>query len=325
MKIVEINGLTKQYGSYKAVNNLSFDVNEGEMIGFLGVNGAGKSTTINMLSTILKPDGGEVLIDGFRLGKDDKKIRENIGVVYQQNVLDERLSVKENISVRAGMAGVSKEKLRKRLGEIGELLELDDILDKRYKVLSGGQKRRCEIAAALIHSPKILFLDEPTTGLDPATRIDVWKAVESLRTNKNMTVFLTTHYMEEAATADKIVIIDKGVKLAEGTPFELKEKYARDRLKLYFSKEKEESVIRNIEGRDFHLRSYGADVIIENSFEALEIIERLRKTSGKIRAAGGIKAAGEGRVPDGAGVIEGFEVIAGNMDDVFINVTKENQ
>lgn len=301
MKIVEINGLTKQYGSYKAVNNLSFDVKAGEMIGFLGVNGAGKSTTINMLSTILTPDGGEALIDGFRIGKDDKKIRERIGVVYQQNVLDERLTVKENISVRAALCGVSKVELAGRLDEIGSLLELDDILDKRYKLLSGGQKRRCEIAAALIHAPKVLFLDEPTTGLDPATRIDVWKAVKSLRENKNMTVFLTTHYMEEAAVADKIVIIDKGVKLAEGTPFELKEKYAKDRLKLYFDKENEEKIIQDLTGRDFYLQYYGLDVIIHDSFEAIGIIEKMRK------------------------MIDGFEVIAGNMDDVFINVTKENR
>lgn len=301
MKIIEIDGLTKQYGDYKAVNNLSFDVNSGEMIGFLGVNGAGKSTTINMLSTILKPDAGKVLIDGFELGKDDKQIRSTIGVVYQQNVLDESLSVKENIAVRAALAGVSRENLAKRLDEIGNLLELEDILNKRYKVLSGGQKRRCEIAAALIHSPKVLFLDEPTTGLDPATRIDVWNAVKALRTNKNMTVFLTTHYMEEAAAADKIVIIDKGVKLAEGTPFELKEKYAQDKLKLYFPKETENPIIQNIAGRDYSLQTYGADVKVNDSMEALAILEKLR------------------------GMIEGFEVIAGNMDDVFINVTKENR
>lgn len=301
MKAIEIKGLTKQYGDYKAVNDLSFDVECGEMIGFLGVNGAGKSTTINMLSTILKQDGGEAFINGYGLGKDDRKIRETIGVVYQQNVLDESLSVKENITVRAKLAGVGKEQLQKGLSEIGELLELDDILNKRYKVLSGGQKRRCEIAAALIHAPKILFLDEPTTGLDPATRIEVWNAVKSLRDNKNMTVFLTTHYMEEAAAADKIVIIDKGVKLAEGSPFELKEKYAKDRLKLYFDKGNEEKVSKQLAACDCYGQTYGADVIIRDSFESIELVERVR------------------------GLITGFEVIAGNMDDVFINVTKENQ
>lgn len=301
MNILKINGLTKKYGEYKAVNELSFDVECGQMIGFLGVNGAGKSTTINMLSTILRPDGGEVLIDGFRLGKDDKNIRRTIGVVYQQNVLDERLSVRENISVRAKLAGVDKDAFERRFNEIGSLLELDSILDKRYKVLSGGQKRRCEIAAALIHEPKILFLDEPTTGLDPATRIEVWNAVKSLRENKNMTVFLTTHYMEEAAAADKIVIIDKGIKKAEGTPFELKLKYAKDKLKLYFDKEREETVLKNLSGREYSLQAYGAEVIIKDSFESIKILDDVKN------------------------MISGFEVIAGNMDDVFINVTKENQ
>ena len=297
--MIEIKNLTKQYGTYKAVNNLSFEVGDGKMLGFLGVNGAGKSTTINMLSTILKHDGGEAIINGYALGKDDRKIRETIGVVYQQNVLDERLTVKENLSIRARLAGVDKIKFDKRLNELSRLLDLDEIRDKRYKVLSGGQKRRCEIAAALIHAPKILFLDEPTTGLDPATRIEVWNAVKSLREDKNMTVFLTTHYMEEAAAADQIVIIDKGVKMAEGTPIELKQKYAKDRLKIYFNKEKEEEIRKALSGCDFYGQAYGADITIKDSFESIDIVGRIRP------------------------YIDGFEVIAGNMDDVFLNVTKE--
>ncbi len=297
--MIEINNLTKQYGTYTAVNNLSFEVEDGSMLGFLGVNGAGKSTTINMLSTILRHDGGEAIINGYVLGKDDRKIRETIGVVYQQNVLDERLSVKENLTIRAMLAGVDKMILDKRLTELGKLLDLDEILNKRYKVLSGGQKRRCEIAAALIHAPKILFLDEPTTGLDPATRIEVWNAVKSLREDKNMTVFLTTHYMEEAAAADKIVIIDKGVKMAEGTPIELKQKYARDRLKLYFDKKNEKQIGNILAGCDFLTKSYGADIAIRDSFESIDIVGQIRP------------------------LITGFEVIAGNMDDVFLNVTKE--
>lgn len=301
MKVIEINGLSKSYGEYKAVDNLSFSVESGQMIGFLGVNGAGKSTTINMLSTLLKQDGGEAYINGFCLGKDDKKIRESIGVVYQQNVLDERLSVKENIVIRAKLAGVEKSKLGERLEEIGKLLELDSIWNTSYKVLSGGQKRRCEIAAALIHAPKILFLDEPTTGLDPATRIEVWNAVKALREDKNMTVFLTTHYMEEAAAADRIVIIDKGIKKAEGTPYELKLKYAKDRLKIYFDKERAEEVLRSLKDCTYSLQSYGAEVTINDSFESIGIIKRIQN------------------------LLNGFEVIAGNMDDVFINVTKENK
>lgn len=301
MNVIEINGLTKCYGEFTAVNELSFSVEEGSMIGFLGVNGAGKSTTINMLSTILKPSGGSVKINGYELGKEDKSIRKSIGVVYQQNVLDDALTVKENIEIRAKLYGVTSNELKERLAELSELLKLNDILNKKYKVLSGGQKRRCEIVAALIHAPKILFLDEPTTGLDPATRIEVWEAVKTLRDQKNMTVFLTTHYMEEAACADKIVIIHKGVKLAEGKPFELKEEYARDRLKLYFAKENEISVIEQINGSDFVSQPYGVDIFIKDSFESIELIEAVSR------------------------LITGFEVIQGNMDDVFLNVTKENE
>ncbi|MCR4934387.1 MAG: ABC transporter ATP-binding protein [Lachnospiraceae bacterium] len=301
MKAIEIKNLTKRYGNFTAVNNISFDVEAGSMIGFLGVNGAGKSTTINMLSTILTPDGGEVNVCGYRLGKQDMEIRKSIGVVYQSNVLDNLLTVKENLVLRATIAGLSKEKINKRLSELSDLLKLESILNKKYQLLSGGQKRRCEIALALMHSPKILFLDEPTTGLDPATRIDVWEAVKLLRKNEDMTVFLTTHYMEEAATADKIVIIDKGEILAEGTPFELKETYAKDRLKLYFSKEKEENIKNFFKEDTYKTTKYGARVYLNSSIEAIKEVEKVKD------------------------LIDGFEVIQGNMDDVFLNVTKKDE
>lgn len=301
MKAIEIKNLTKRYGNFTAVNNISFDVEAGSMIGFLGVNGAGKSTTINMLSTILTPDGGEVNVCGYRLGKQDMEIRKSIGVVYQSNVLDDLLTVKENLVLRATIAGLSKEKINKRLKELSDLLKLESILNKKYQLLSGGQKRRCEIALALMHSPKILFLDEPTTGLDPATRIDVWEAVKLLRKTEDMTVFLTTHYMEEAATADKIVIIDKGEILAEGTPFELKETYAKDRLKLYFPEEKEETVKTFFNKDTYKATKYGARVYLNSSIEAIKEVEKVKD------------------------LIDGFEVIQGNMDDVFLNVTKKDE
>ncbi len=301
MKAIEIKNLTKRYGNFTAVNNISFDVEAGSMIGFLGVNGAGKSTTINMLSTILTPDGGEVNVCGYRLGKQDMEIRKSIGVVYQSNVLDDLLTVKENLVLRATIAGLSKEKINKRLSELSDLLKLESILNKKYQLLSGGQKRRCEIALALMHSPKILFLDEPTTGLDPATRIDVWEAVKLLRKTEDMTVFLTTHYMEEAATADKIVIIDKGEILAEGTPFELKETYAKDRLKLYFPEEKEETVKTFFNKDTYKATKYGARVYLNSSIEAIKEVEKVKD------------------------LIDGFEVIQGNMDDVFLNVTKKDE
>ena len=175
-----------------------------------------------MLATLLKPDGGKVSVCGYELGKEENKIREAIGIVYQQNCLDELLTVKENLLCRGILHGLSKKDARKQYDKLTEILKLGDITKKKYKTLSGGQKRRCEIAAALMHAPKILFLDEPTTGLDPATRIDVWSIIEQLQREERMTVFLTTHYMEEAENlCDRIALIKHGKKLAEGTVAEI--------------------------------------------------------------------------------------------------------
>ncbi|MCR5418407.1 MAG: ABC transporter ATP-binding protein [Lachnospiraceae bacterium] len=295
---IELKNLTKRYGEYRAVDALSFAVKQGEFVGFLGVNGAGKSTTINMLSTILTPDDGEAFLCGYRLGKDDMDIRRSIGVVYQSNVLDDLFTVRENIVTRAKMLGLNDSIIRSRLTDLSDLLKLSDICDKRYKVLSGGQKRRCEIAFALMHSPKILFLDEPTTGLDPATRIDVWEAVEQLRSNTDMTVFLTTHYMEEAQSADRIIIIDQGKKLAEGTPFALKERFAGDSLRLYFAEDSREKVLAVVGRENLIATAYGGYLEAPDPFTAAE-------TAGKLK-----------------GIVNGFEIVQGKMDDVFLNVTK---
>ncbi len=274
---IEIEELTKQYGEHLAVDHISFRVKEGSLIGFLGVNGAGKTTVINMLATLLQPDGGSANVCGYELGKEDDKIREAIGIVYQQNCLDELLTVKENLLCRGIIHGISKKEARQQYNKLAELLKLGDIGGKKYKTLSGGQKRRCEIAAALMHAPKILFLDEPTTGLDPATRIDVWNIIEQLQREEKMTVFLTTHYMEEAAKADDIIIIDRGKIITSGTPFELKERYASDKLKLYRKGEVE-------------------TITLKSTLDAIPLLQKY------------------------AGELEGFEVIQGNMDDVFVNV-----
>lgn len=303
MKSLEVKGLTKRYGKQAAVDGISFEAESGSMIGFLGENGAGKSTTINMLSTILKADAGVVDICGYRLGKQDMDIRKNIGVVYQSNVLDDILTVKDNLYLRSEIRGLSKKEIKNRMDDLADLLKLGPILNKKYAVLSGGQKRRAEITLALMNSPKILFLDEPTTGLDPATRADVWEAVSVLRRSEDMTVFLTTHYMEEAAAADKIIIIDKGRILAEGTTFELKEKYAKDKLRLYFPKEsfkdvrKLASEIISPGEADIKQTAYGARIYLNNSLDAIGVISDVKS------------------------YINGFEVIQGNMDDVFLNVT----
>lgn len=286
MNIIEVENLTKVYGSLTAVDHISFTVEKGTMLGFLGINGAGKSTAINMLSTLLQPDDGTAALCGHRLGHEDDAIRRKIGIVYQQNCLDDLLSVKENLLCRGMLHGASRSQANTQLARLSEILKLGDILKKRYKTLSGGQKRRCEIAAALMHTPEILFLDEPTTGLDPATRKDVWQIIETLRKEENTTVFLTTHYMEEAAEADKIIILDHGKIVTSGTPFQLKERYARDKLRLFAAPG------TALPGTP---TPYGRELTIASTLDALPIVQQVRDR------------------------IEGFEVIQGNMDDVFLN------
>ncbi len=280
-------GLSKTFGSVKAVDDLTFTVGRGEFFGFLGVNGAGKSTTINMLSTLISPTSGNAEICGGTLGKDDSEIRRKIGIVYQGNCLDDMLTVRENLMLRGRIYGAGSSECAAEFDRVCEILLLNDVTEKRYKKLSGGQKRRCEIAAALMHSPELLFLDEPTTGLDPATRKSVWQTITDMRRSCGMTVFLTTHYMEEAAEADKIVIIEKGRICAQGTPFELKEQYARDKLRLYTEKELSLDGLRK--------EPYGYSLELDGTMKSLEVLDRVR------------------------GDITGFEVIGGTMDDVFLN------
>lgn len=300
MNVINAEKLTKRYGDFTAVNGISFQVRKGELIGFLGVNGAGKSTTINMLSTLLAPTEGSAEICGVRLGVSDKEIRRKIGIVYQQNCLDDILTVRENLVCRGILHGATKPQARERLKELTKILSLGDILGKRYSTLSGGQKRRCEIAAALMHTPEILFLDEPTTGLDPATRRDVWKTIEELRKDTGMTVFLTTHYMEEAAGADRIIIISKGSIIAEGTPFQLKEKYASDTVKLYCNEREAVLKLLSEEGITATEIPNGLKFSVKETIDALPFIDKV------------------------SGNISGFEVIQGNMDDVFLNAVGED-
>lgn len=299
MSIIKVQGLTKTYSDFHAVDHISFSVERGTMLGFLGVNGAGKSTTIHMLSTLLQPDAGSAELCGCVVGLENSKIRRRIGIVYQQNCLDDLLSVKENLLCRGILHGASKKEADRQLKHLCEILKLEDILKKKYHTLSGGQKRRCEIAAALMHTPEILFLDEPTTGLDPATRQDVWDAITNLQRNERITVFLTTHYMEEAAGADNIIILDHGKIIASGAAFELKEKYASDKLRLYYSGQRERVLLGKLEclvkQSLVTRKKEGIEIAIRNTLEAIPILQAVKEQ------------------------VDGFEVIQGNMDDVFIN------
>lgn len=296
-EIIKVSGLKKYFGEIRAVDDVSFSIEKGELFGFLGVNGAGKSTTINMLCTLSRPTDGEVWINGLKLGEKDEEIKKHIGIVYQNNCLDKRLTVKENLMIRGSLFENDKKVLRKNLDYVCEILELGDILKRPYGKLSGGQKRRCEIGRALMHTPDILFLDEPTTGLDPATRKSVWKTVHNLQKELHMTVFLTTHYMEEAAKADHIAIIDKGHLIQYGTPFTLKEQFAKDKLRLIPKAGKLEEItvqLKNM-GMDYKVKENRVSVSIDETMQALPLLERFK------------------------GQMEGFEVVQGTMDDVFLN------
>lgn len=295
MNIIKSENLKKYFGNVKAVDDVSFSVEKGELFGFLGVNGAGKSTVINMLATLLEPTDGNVTVCGHALGKENELIRRKIGIVWQQNCLDDILTVEENLLCRGSLYEKDARKNRASLDRVTQLLKLDDVLKRRYGKLSGGQKRRCEIAAALMHTPEILFLDEPTTGLDPATRKSVWETVGKLRSDYGMTVFLTTHYMEEAAQANHIVLLDSGKVVASGTPFELKERFAHDSLKIQPKDTAQIQAELDKLGFEHIEREVIVIVPLKATVDALPILEKLGEK------------------------INGFEVVQGTMDDVFLN------
>ena len=232
-KVIEIEHLHKSFGDVKAVNDLSLSVRKGELFAFLGENGAGKSTTISIMCGLLERDSGIVKICGKDVKEPNAETTGKIGVVFQDSVLDKPLTVKENLESRASLYGIVGKRFEERLTYLTELLDLGELLDRPVGKLSGGQRRRADIARSLLHTPEILILDEPTTGLDPQTRKLLWNVVNKLRKENGMTVFLTTHYMEEAADADYIVILDKGSIAAEGTPLELKNRYVSDCITLY--------------------------------------------------------------------------------------------
>ena len=219
--MIEVKNLTKVYDGVPAVDGVSFSIYKGQLVAMLGPNGAGKSSVINILCTSSNFDGGSVYINDLRLGEKNGRIRKNIGVVFQNGVLDERLTIRENLCVRGNFYGIRGNQFEETMNETAKMTGITDILDKYYGKLSGGQKRRCDIARALIHKPKILFLDEPTSGLDPEIRENIWDTIDNIRYKNNMTILMTTHYMDEAKRADRIITMKKGRVTFDGVPWEL--------------------------------------------------------------------------------------------------------
>lgn len=291
--IIEIKNLYKSYKDVKAVQDLSFCVKEGELFAFLGVNGAGKSTTISMICGTLEKDQGKIYINDKDMDKSREEIKKEIGVVFQNSVLDKALSVYDNLKYRASLYNIYGKEFENRLNEVCKMLNLHDILKRSVGKLSGGQVRRVDIARAIIHNPKILFLDEPTTGLDPHTRKNVWDVVSTLRNEHNVTVFLTTHYMEEASDADYVIIIDQGKIVAKGTPLELKNSYTGDFISIYNIEEEKVKLLNYpyIKTRD------GFKIKVKDTSEATLLIKNHSE------------------------LFEDYEVTKGKMDDVFLNVT----
>ncbi|MFV0550645.1 MAG: ATP-binding cassette domain-containing protein [Anaerorhabdus sp.] len=300
-KIISIENLKKTFKDINAVDDISFYVEKGKLFSFLGTNGAGKSTTINILCTLLQKNSGNVIIDNCILGIDDEKIRSKIGVVFQESILDPLLTVKENILTRGKLYNLSNEELKTSLQFVIQATDIQDFINRPYGKLSGGQRRRADIARALIHKPTILFLDEPTTGLDLKTRELVWSTISKLQKEYQMTIFLTTHYMEEAATSDYIVIINHGKIIAQGTPYDLKEKFSQDRLRI---KPLDSMRVQSL------LEHYNYSFLVKNNL----IIANIQDTKKIIPLLQEVEP-----------FIESFEVIHGSMNDAFIEITKGDE
>ena len=295
--IIRIRDLVKRYGTTTAVDGISLDIEEGTLFAFLGPNGAGKSTTINCTCTLLALDGGTIEVDGHLVGKDDNAVRHSIGVVFQDSVLDTILTVRENLEIRGALYGIRGRRFASRLAEVAGTTGIEEILDKRYGKLSGGQRRRADIARGLIHTPRVLFLDEPTTGLDPQTRARVWETVRALQRTSGTTVFLTTHYMEEANHADFVSIIDHGRIVAADTPSRLRMHHSRDVLRLVPSDPVGLRAWLASQGVDFREKNEVFSVLVGSSLAALPLLRDVER------------------------FLSGFEMVQGSMDDVFMAIT----
>lgn len=295
-----VNNLKKSYHGKEVVRGISFSVKKGQFFALLGPNGAGKSTAVNILCTSIKPDSGLVLIDGLKAGCRDFEIRKRIGVVFQNGVLDELLSVEENLYTRGRFYGLRGFALKQRIQETAVLTGISDFLNRPYGKLSGGQKRRCDIARALLHHPKLLLLDEPTTGLDPKMRTAIWDTIYTIKNKTDMTLLLTTHYMEEAAKADHIVILKKGQIVLEGTPDVLKKQFSRDNLFLFSNRCELLKGILERKGIVYEQEKEGVRIPLSATLDALPILEAC------------------------SGRFSSFEVQKGSMDDAYLSVVERD-
>ena len=295
-KIIEVSGLSKSFGNVKAVKNISFHVEEGALFSFLGTNGAGKSTTISILLTLLKQDAGVVKVKGYTVGKQDGKIRQEIGVVFQDSLLDPLLTVEENLKVRASFYGMSKEEKNEAIQRVTAITDLQSFIKRPYGKLSGGEKRRTDIARALIHTPSILILDEPTTGLDAGSRQSIWNTILQLQKETKMTVFLTTHYIEEAANSDYVVVMKAGEIVATGTPEQLKNNYASDCLLITAYDDEKMRNMLLAEDIEFKVEKSIFNLPLTKTTEAIPILSKF------------------------SNLISSFEVRKSSLDDVFIAI-----
>jgi len=280
MELINVQNLTKRFDELTAVDNINFSINEGEIFGFLGPNGAGKTTTLSILSTLLSQSSGEAYVNGYNVKKEQNKVRRSIGVVFQDPTLDEELTARENMFIHGKLYGMKSP--GEKTDQLFALVELEDWKNKLVKTFSGGMKRRLEIARGLLHEPKILFLDEPTLGLDPQTRNHLWDYIKKLNKEKNVTIILTTHYMDEAdKLSDRVAIIDQGKIVAMDTPANLKEDIGGSVIRIESSKGEEvKHLLNKLEWiEDLRIHDGFVDVSLQNAEKHIaEVIKQLKNT-----------------------------------------------
>lgn len=294
---IEVRNFSKKFGDFTAVDDISFSVEEGSIFAFLGPNGAGKSTTINTLCTIQDKTAGELIINGYNVSQQKDKVRNDIGIVFQESTLDDKLTIEENLRLHCDFYNVPKKEVNERMNFVLNLVDLENRRKTPVKNLSGGMKRRAEIARGLVHFPKVLFLDEPTTGLDPQTRANVWEYIYRLQKEKNITIFLTTHYMEEAEICNKVAIIDKGEIVAHDTPYNLKKQFTSTKMKIETNQT--DQLVSELSARNLRYKLSDGRVIVSvnDTDQILGVLSANKE------------------------IINDIEINKGSLNDVFIAIT----